>query len=168
MQSTAALRSKVGKTRYLIGRNLSEPGRQWPLDAHQACIVKSSEKIANAGSLVIGRPQVILVVSHRALSASQSFIGKIGKWSQVEDLVDEFDDRAMLGRLVGNCVHHTVRRNHDRGNAGTLVQCISNGIPRTNLRLSVVVQAIRFIVSDDDGALRPILAAGDRVDRISQ
>jgi len=32
----------------------------------------------------------------------------------------------------------------------------------------VVVEAIGFIVGDDDGALLPILAPGDRVDGVSQ
>ena len=42
------------------------------------------------------------------------------------------------------------------------------GIPGANLRLGVIVEAIGFIVGDDDGALRPILAVGDRVDRVGQ
>ena len=36
------------------------------------------------------------------------------------------------------------------------------------MRLGMVVESIGFIVGDDDGALRPILAAGDGVDRVRQ
>ena len=69
---------------------------------------------------------------------------------------------------MGDGVNYTIRRDHDRGNAGTLVESGSQGIPGADLRLGVVIEAIGFIVGDDDGAFRPILAAGDRVDGVSQ
>ena len=96
------------------------------------------------------------------------FVGKIGERCQVEELVDEFDDRAMLGGFMGDGVNHAIGRDHDRGNAGTLIEGVSHGIPGADHRLSVIVEAVAFIVGDDNGALRPILAAGDGVDRVSQ
>ena len=69
---------------------------------------------------------------------------------------------------MGDCVDYAIRRDHDRGNAGTLIESVSERIEGANLRLGVVVEAIGFIVGDDNGALRPILAAGDRVDGVGQ
>lgn len=43
---------------------------------------------------------------------------------------------------------------------------VSFRIEGANIGLSVVIEAIGFIVGDDDGALRPILAVGDGVDLI--
>ena len=65
-------------------------------------------------------------------------------------------------------VDHAVRRDHDRGNARTLIERVSEGIQGADLRLSVIIEAIGFIVGDDDGALRPIRAVGDGVDRVGQ
>ena len=63
---------------------------------------------------------------------------------------------------------YTKGRDHDRWNSGTLVESGSKRIEGANLRLGVVVEAIGFIVGDDDGAFRPVLAVCDRIDRVGQ
>ena len=65
-------------------------------------------------------------------------------------------------------MHDAEWRDHDRGDARTLTESVIEGIPRTNIRLSMIVEAIGLIVGDDDGALRPVWAVGDRVDRVAQ
>jgi len=69
---------------------------------------------------------------------------------------------------MGDAVDYAIRRDHDRWNSGALIESVSKGIEGTNLRLGVVVEAIGFIVGDDDNALGPIFAVCDRVDRVSQ
>src|SRR5271166_766617 len=74
----------------------------------------------------------------------------------------------MLRRFMRDAVDHAIRRDHDRRNARTLIESVSKSIPGTYPRLAVIVQTVGFIVGDDDGALRPIRAVGDRVDRVGQ
>ena len=100
---------KCGQARYLISRNHGERGRQRRALPSQAGIVKGGEEVADTGRLVVGGPHVLLVVSHRALSARCGFIRKIGQRSQIEELVDELDDRAMLGGFMGDGVNHCCR-----------------------------------------------------------
>src|SRR5208282_4128301 len=74
----------------------------------------------------------------------------------------------MFGSFMGNSVDYAVRRDHDRGNAWTLTERESKRVPGTTIRLRMIVEAIGLIVGDDNGALRPIGAVGDRVDRVAQ
>src|ERR1700690_1653522 len=74
----------------------------------------------------------------------------------------------MFGCLVRDSMYHAVGRNHDRGNARTLIEGVAIGIDVTNRRLGVIVKTIGFIVGDDNGALRTIGAVGDGVDGVPQ
>src|SRR5208337_1478227 len=166
-QHAATLPTVVGQAEFRL-RNYRVRGWQGRRLTCQAAIVKGGEEVANARNAIIGGPKVLLAVSLLAEFAIFGFVGKIGKRSQFEELVNELDDRAMLGGFVGDSVHHAVGRDYDRGNARTLIESGAVGIPGANHRLSVIVEAIGFIVGDDNGALRPVRAVGDRVDRVAQ
>ena len=141
--------------------------------SRRRALSKAEKRLPTFG-VAVGGPKIQLrrslgrLVSLCAQCARGGFVGKIGKRSQVEELVDEFDDRTVLGGLVRDGVDHAVGRDHDGGNARSLVEGGSAGIPGANRRLSVIVEAVGFIVGDDDGALRPVRAAGDGVDLVGQ
>ena len=122
---------EVGQAQNLSRRNHRVRGWQWRRCTCQAGIVKRGEEVADARSVVVGGPKVLLAVCLLAQSASRGFVGKIGKRSQAEELVDELDDRAMLGGFMGDGVDDAVRRDHDRWNARTLIQSVSKRDPRS-------------------------------------
>jgi hypothetical protein len=100
--------------------------------------------------------------------SGRGFVRQIGERSQVEQGVDELDDRAVLRRFVGDAVNIAVGGDDDRRDPGTLVERIAFRIKRANAGLGVVKESIGLVVGDDDGALRPVGALGDGVDRIGE
>ena len=132
-QFAAACSVEVRQRGNQAGWNLSIGGFEGRAPALQAVVVKGREEIANAGSLIVGRSQILLRLALRRFVvlctelASGIFIGQVGERGEVKKLVDELDDRTVLGGFVRDAVNDAVRRDHDGRDAWALIERVPLG-----------------------------------------
>ena len=84
--------------------NFGVAGRERRGAAKQAGVGEAGEEVADAGDLVVGGAEVFLVVFGEADGAGALFVGQVGEGDEVEELVDQLDDGAVLGGLVRDAV----------------------------------------------------------------
>ena len=67
----------------------------------------------------------------------------------------------MVALGVRHRVHARVRRDEQEGNANASSERQAVGTVAEDLRRDVIVEAIGFVIGDDDGAVLPYIVAGD-------
>jgi hypothetical protein len=144
--------------------NFGVAGRKRGGAAQQAEIGETGEQVADAGDFVVGGTEVLLVELGDANGTGTHLVGQVGERDELKYLVDEFDDGAVLGGLVGDAVSDTVGRDEDGGDAWPLVEREAGGVVGADAGADVVVEAVGLVVGDEDDGVRPVGAAGDGVD----
>jgi hypothetical protein len=106
----------------MSGRGSRRSWRERRARPSRRSVVEAGEQVADAFDLVVGGAEVLLVIFGDADGAAAFFVGQVGEGDEIEELVDQFDDGAVLGELVRDGVGDAVGRDEDGGDARTLIE----------------------------------------------